>query len=207
MKHILLFFIFGILLACKTNQGKLEQRTDDYSHNADVRAFQETLNKQYSDSIKSPLKPEDLAHFKGHDFYPINEKFKVKATLELTLESKPFQMPTSTDRLPIYKKYAIAHFQIDGSEMQLSLYQLQQRPLNNRLFIPYWDLTNSEGSYGGGRYMDMDLPEGKTAYIDFNKSYNPYCAYNDKYSCPIPPRENALDFAIEAGVKAPPKHH
>ncbi len=76
----------------------------------------------------------------------------------------------------------------------------------NYLFLPFTDLTNGNGTYGGGRYIDLEIPKGDTMVIDFNKSYNPYCAYNGKYSCPIPPKENDLNIAIKAGVKNYSKH-
>ena len=69
------------------------------------------------------------------------------------------------------------------------------------MFLPFSDETNGIESYGGGRYIDLRIPEGNTLIIDFNSAYNPYCAYNDKYSCPIVPRENYLRTRIEAGVK------
>ena len=74
------------------------------------------------------------------------------------------------------------------------------------LFLPFLDNTNGETSYGGGRYVEGRIPEGDILVIDFNKAYNPYCAYNEKYSCPIVPRENSVDENIEAGVKAYDKH-
>ena len=69
------------------------------------------------------------------------------------------------------------------------------------LFLPFTDLTNGDTTYGGGRYIDMRIPEKNTIILDFNQSYNPYCAYGGNYSCPIPPAENNLDIAITAGVK------
>ena len=70
------------------------------------------------------------------------------------------------------------------------------------LFLPFTDLTNGEATYAGGRYIDLAIPDGDTLIIDFNKSYNPYCAYNKKYSCPIVPKVNHLEIDINAGVKA-----
>ena len=69
------------------------------------------------------------------------------------------------------------------------------------LFLPFTDKTNGDSSYGGGRYLDLKLPEGDSIIIDFNQAYNPYCAYNDKYSCPVPPKSNNLDIEVLAGVK------
>ena len=70
------------------------------------------------------------------------------------------------------------------------------------LFLPFTDLTSGDGSYGGGRFLDTTIPKGDTIVLDFNKAYNPYCAYNSAYSCPIPPKENDLLVRVEAGVKA-----
>jgi len=201
MKYTTILFLVFSLIACKTVKDSSSDKKVYQSHQEEVTVFQQELNRQYADEGDSPLKPVDRAKFQGHDFYPISEKFKVEAKLTLTPESKPFQMPTSTDRLPIYRQFAVAHFEVDGMSYQLSLYQNQSPQYMNYLFVPFRDLTNSAGSYGGGRFLDLDLPKGNTIVIDFNKAYNPYCAYNDKYSCPIPPKENSLELAVEAGVK------
>ena len=71
----------------------------------------------------------------------------------------------------------------------------------NSLFVPFTDLTNGKETYGGGRYMDVEIPEGDSIVLDFNKAYNPYCAYSTNYSCPIPPKENDLPISINAGLK------
>ena len=119
-------------------------------------------------------------------------------------------MATTTDRKPIYKTFGTATFELEGKKLKLHIYQnqdlIKKAEYTNHLFIPFRDQTNSNGSYGGGRYIDVEIPEGNTIVIDFNKSYNPYCAYNDKYSCPIPPSENDLDIEIKAGVKDYGKH-
>lgn len=169
------------------------------------KAFQTKLDKQYKDKEKSPLPKADVADFPGHPFFPLNKKFIVKAKLERTPDSKPFQMPTSTDRLPIYKQYAIATFEIDGKEYKLSIFQNVK--LKTSLFLPFYDLTSGEETYGGGRYLDFTfLPKGNKLKIDFNKAYHPYCAYSNGYSCPVPPSENRLDLEILAGVKLAEKY-
>ncbi|MCK5678470.1 MAG: DUF1684 domain-containing protein, partial [Flavobacteriaceae bacterium] len=92
----------------------------------------------------------------------------------------------------------------------LEIYQNQKLILTtdyeDYLFLPFTDKTNGESTYGGGRYLDLKIPDGDTTVIDFNKAYNPYCAYNHKYSCPIPPKANQLDVEINAGVKAYEEH-
>lgn len=172
----------------------------------EAKKFQQKLNKEFSSKEKSPLTEEDLAVFKALDFFPIDTNFMVTASLTFHKDSKPFKMKTTTDRLPIYKLYATARFQLNGKNYSLDIYQNEKLLLTpdyeDYLFLPFTDLTNGEGSYGGGRYIDLRLPEGDSIVIDFNQSYNPYCAYNEKYSCPIPPKSNHLDTEVLAGVKA-----
>jgi uncharacterized protein (DUF1684 family) len=101
-------------------------------------------------------------------------------------------------------------FNLKGNAYRLNVYQnqdlMKKEGFEDYLFLPFLDDTNGEESYGGGRYIDLGIPEGDEVVIDFNKAYNPYCAYNEKYSCPIVPRENYLDLKVEAGVKAFQKH-
>jgi uncharacterized protein (DUF1684 family) len=171
-----------------------------------AKKFQQKLNKEFSSKEESPLKEEDLANFKSLDFFPIDSSFIVNAKLTLHKDSEPFPMKTTTDRLPIYKIYATANFEIQGKAFSLEIYQNEKLVLTaeyeDYLFLPFTDNTNGEGSYGGGRYVDLKLPEGDSIIIDFNQAYNPYCAYNDKYSCPIPPKSNNLDIEVFAGVKS-----
>lgn len=169
------------------------------------KKFQTELNQSYADSLKSPLTKEDLNHFKGLDFFPIDEKYIVEATFVRTKKEKPFGMKTTTSRTPLYKKYGELHFSIDGKEFKLNVYQNvdlnKKSGYDDYLFLPFSDLTCGKESYIGGRYVDMRIQKGTIWTIDFNKAYNPYCAYNYEYSCPIVPLENDLDIEILAGVK------
>ncbi|NOR27023.1 MAG: DUF1684 domain-containing protein [Lutibacter sp.] len=183
------------------------------SYEDEIRLVQHELNTHYSDATTSPLTKKDLKTFKGLEFFKIDEKYKVEASFELTPNTPIFEMQTTTDRLPLYKKYGIARFTLNGEQLELSIYQNQKLMTDveyeDYLFIPFNDTTNGSLSYGGGRYIDLEIPsEGsETIIIDFNKAYNPYCAYNSRYSCPIPPSENNLKISILAGVKAFGKHH
>ena len=119
-------------------------------------------------------------------------------------------MKTSTDRLPEYVKYAEAEFELNGKKLKLNVYQnvklAQNEKYKDYLFIPFKDFTSGETTYGGGRFIETEIPDGNILIIDFNKAFNPYCAYNHKYSCPIPPLENSLETEINAGEKAYPYH-
>lgn len=170
-----------------------------------AQEFQDNLNKEFATRAESPLTEEDFKVFKALEFYPIDEKFIVEAKFVRTPREKVFKMKTSTSRLPEYKKYGELLFQINGKDFKLNLYQnlelSKKEGYEDYLFLPFSDLTCGKESYIGGRYIDMRIPKTKTVTIDFNKAYNPYCAYNHKYSCPIVPLENDLAIEILAGVK------
>ena len=174
---------------------------DVFERNRSWRAEQ---NKEFADSATSPLTNKARSSFDSLPYFPISQDFAVTAYLEPTPDSKPFKMLTSTDRLADYKQYGIAHFSIKGQQFKIPVYQnlrlLKIPKYKNSLFIPFTDLTNANETYPGGRYVDTEIPENDSLLIDFNMAYNPYCAYNDRYSCPIPPAENHLETRVEAGV-------
>ncbi|MEO2064709.1 MAG: DUF1684 domain-containing protein [Christiangramia sp.] len=172
--------------------------------------FQKELNEEYANPETSPLDKEDLKDFKELEFYEIDPDYVVQASFVRTPMESPFTMKTSTDREPVYVKYGEVYFTLKGKEYQLNVYQgleLQKDPdYYDYLFLPFTDLTNGRTTYGNGRYLDLRIPESDSIELDFNKAYNPYCAYSSKYSCPIPPAENDLDTEILAGVQAYDKH-
>lgn len=170
-----------------------------------VEAFQKELNTNFANPQKSPLMEEDQKDFKALDFFPITEELAVTATFIKSKGEKSFEMKTTTNRLPLYIKYGELHFTIDGKPFKLDVFQnldlIKKKGYKDHLFLPFSDLTSGNESYIGGRYIDLKKPKGKTILIDFNKAYNPYCAYNYKYSCPIVPLQNDLNIEIKAGVK------
>ena len=139
-------------------------------------------------------------------FFPIDEKYKVSTRVEKIYEAPWFKMETSGKEKKVYRVYAILHFKVNDSLYKLQVYQSQElmgiKEYVDYLFIPFTDLTTGEESYENGRYIEMKTAEleGDTYILDFNKAYNPYCAYvSNVYNCPIPPRENDLPVAIRAG--------
>ena len=114
-------------------------------------------------------------------------------------------MKTTTDRTSKERVFGVIEFELKGERYTLNIYQgedsLKDEAYKDYLFLPFLDATNGEETYGGGRYIDLRIPDGDTIIIDFNKAYNPLCVYNKKYSCPIVPRENYVSARIEAGVK------
>ncbi len=194
-KHILLVLLFSFFLTFLHAQ--------DYT--TEIQTFQQELNVDFSDSLKSPLAKEDRLHFKQLDFFPIDSNLRIIAVFRRTPFELPFPMKTTTSRAPMYVKYGEAIFTINTIVYKLNIYQnlelVKKEGYHDYLFLPFTDAGNGDESYGGGRYIDLKIPENDIIVIDFNKAYNPYCAYNHKYSCPIPPGENNLSLYIKAGVK------
>lgn len=170
-----------------------------------VKKFQDELNAEFASKDKSPLTEEDLSTFKTLDFFAADPDFFVIANFKRTKKEKPFKMKTSTDRLPVYVKYGEIEFELKGKSFKLNVYQnielSKKKGFEDYLFLPFSDLTSGKETYIGGRYIDVKIPEGDTMVVNFNTAYNPYCAYNHKYSCPIVPLENDLGIEIKAGVK------
>ena len=175
-----------------------------------MKEHQKEFNKQFKTEGESPLTEKDRKRFKELDFFDIDLSFRVEANFVRTKDEVSFKMKTSTDRLPEYVKYGELHFKLKGEKLKLNVYQnvklIEKEEYKDYLFIPFTDLTNGETSYGGGRYIDFKKPTQEEVILDFNKSYNPYCAYSGRYSCPIPPIENHLLVEINAGVKKFNKH-
>ena len=165
--------------------------------------FKKSLNEEFANPKTSPLEAADLTVFKGLNFFPFNKALIITAQVELTPNTNYISLPTTTNRLPNYRQYALLHFEIAKKKYTLPIYQSQDiaEGYEDYLFLPFSDLTNDKETYGGGRYIDARIPKGDTMLLNFNYAYNPYCAYGHKYSCPKIPKENHLNLAIKAGVK------
>ena len=172
---------------------------------ADILEYQKEQNESFKDPDSSPLPDKYRKDFEGLDFFEPDTTYIVKAHFVRTPDAEPFLMPSTTDRQTQEVVYGIAHFNLNGEEHQLEVYQslglMDDEEYEEYLFLPFLDNTNGEETYGGGRYIDLKIPEGDTLLIDFNKAYNPYCVYNKKYSCPLVPRQNYLRTKVRAGVK------
>ncbi len=195
MKNFFLIFLLVCTVACAQDKQVLSGETE----------WQKEMNADFKDASKSPLKKKDLKKFKGLDFFKFDSTFVVKAVLKRTPETKWFKMKTTTSRESEERVFGILTFELKGQSFQLNVYQgkelMTTEGYEDYLFLPFLDDTNGDTTYGGGRYIDLRIPEENEIEIDFNKAYNPYCAYNEKYSCPIVPRENYLPLKVEAGVK------
>ncbi len=153
----------------------------------------------------SPIPAEEKAGFKNLHYYRPDAKFRKEVTFERFDQATHFLMKTTTERLPEYSIYGVVRFRHKNKTYSLNVYQnieLVKKPgYEKHLFIPFNDLTNGKETYGGGRFLDITETGADKLIVDFNKAYNPYCAYNHKYSCPVPPEANDLKIKIKAGEK------
>lgn len=172
-----------------------------------VREIEQYRENKIQGMLKSPGFPLEKKDFEGLNYFEVEPAFNILAEIQI-LENEPeFEMLTYAGTTATYQRFALALFLVEGEAVQLALYRnvnLSKDPqYENHLFLPMKDLTSGELTYGGGRYLDLsqkDIQDGKL-WIDFNKLYNPYCAYSDGYRCPIPPDENQIEISILAGEK------
>jgi uncharacterized protein (DUF1684 family) len=204
LKRMLLIAVFSVL-----HSVAFAQEDSTTAVNA-IYDFRRQLDSDYQNPKESPLGVKEIDSFGGHTYFPIDLNYRVTAKVEVLKNEKVFQMKTTTDRKPDYIKALKLSFRIQDSICVLYAYRniaLAQKPeYKDQLFLPFTDPTNGFESYGGGRYIDLKMTDKETMVVDFNQSYNPYCAYSGKYSCPVPPKENALRVKINAGILAPPAH-
>jgi len=204
MKYFLIVAFLSLFISCNSQDKRpLIGETE----------YQQKLNAVFKDASKSPLKNKDLKSFKGLDFFTVDSSYIIIASIEKTPDTPFLGMATSTEEKSYYRKFGILTFTLKEKEMQLTLYESLEESENpvfkDYLFLPFTDETSGSDSYGGGRYMDVfksKINTNGTLELNFNNTYNPYCAYNDDYSCPLTPRDNHLSMEILAGVKDFKKH-
>ena len=150
-----------------------------------------------------PLSEEQKATFSGLDYYPPNAAFCLTARFEATASGETFNMPTYNEKPLPFREYGTFKFEVDDVSYSLTAYQRMDLPKEKRqwVLVPFKDATNGRDTYGGGRYLEIKFPIEAATEIDFNRASNPWCAYDPKYTCPIPPVKNWLKISIEAGEK------
>jgi uncharacterized protein (DUF1684 family) len=190
-----LIFIIVILITTSTFAQSYRKIIGDY-------------RKEYKEGFitdeHSPIKKEEIDYLR---FYNPDKHYKVNAKFIKTQLAYPFDMATLDGQKRKYIEYGTLVFNLKGKSYTLKIYQnlsLMDKPeYQDLLFLPFTDLTNGKETYTGGRYLDYHIPDirNNILELDFNKAYNPYCAYSNDYSCPRPPEENNLNVAIKAGEK------
>lgn len=170
----------------------------------DLLAFRAEIDDFMRWHPQSPLTHEQAHTFSGLNYYDPNPEMIVTAPVESFGADEPLiEMQTSTGAIQHYRRWGRVAFMVEGQEAIVTLYA---DPDGQALFLPFRDATNGAETYGAGRYLDSHRPglrvvTGDQVEIDFNYAYNPYCAYNENFSCPLPPRDNWLTAPIRAGEK------
>ncbi len=203
---ILILFLFLlsslIFLIEKSSTGFSKEEENPMEDRIEkLKTFREKRNQFFKEDPHSPLKEEDRKRFKGLNYYPIDLKYAFVGIIEkYPTEPKPLYvtLPTNKGMGRKYVKYGRFKFKWEGKEYILQIY----RPLGGgELFLPFRDKTSEKETYPHGRYLYIEpMPQGKVL-IDFNRAYNPFCEYNDKFICPFAPEENWLPIEIQAGEK------
>jgi len=145
---------------------------------------------------QSPLLPEQKKDFTSLNYFPEEEELRLEVQVEPLKDQDPMQMQTSTGGVQAYTRYGRFKFQVDGKDAELTIYENE-----HGFFIPFVDSLAGKETYPAGRYLEPEALSGNRFVVDFNLAYNPYCAYNEIWSCPITPAENRLRVPIRAGEK------
>ncbi|MBD2721518.1 DUF1684 domain-containing protein [Hymenobacter armeniacus] len=190
--------IIGIILYSMNGS-----KPDAGAYAARLRKARAEKNRAFRQSPTSPLDSAQRAAFDSLKYYPADLTLVLDAALTRNATPDTALIQMSDNRAEKYLRWGQAKFRVDNQVQQLALYRKADGK-DSTLFIPFTDATNGRETYGGGRYLDAPLPEPDAAEIqlDFNQAYNPYCAYNNAYSCPVPPAENRLRVPIAAGEKS-----
>jgi len=174
---------------------------------SEVTEFRKAKDQFFKTSPQSPLTPEQRKEFAGLHYFPENPALRFELPLERYANPARVQMQTSTGSVQDYAQVGQVRFKVNGEDAALQVYESVDNP--GSYFIPFVDATAPAESYGAGRYLEPEEHHADELIVDFNLCYNPYCAYNDRWSCPFPPPENRLKaegpegrgIRIEAGEK------
>ena len=160
--------------------------------------FRQRKDHFYGTGRESPLTVDQRRGFSGLAYYPENRDLAIDAALEEPADRGVITMETSTGDSQDYHRAGVVRFTVEGQPAQITLYSGEH---DERFFVPFRDATSNVETYGAGRYLEVDPPTNGRIVVDFNYAYNPYCAYNAEWSCPLPPIENWLKVPIRAGEK------
>jgi uncharacterized protein (DUF1684 family) len=157
----------------------------------------------FKSHVRSPLSSKEKNGFKGLKYYPFDPRYVFIGQIErsvLHINNPEYYATFLTNKgtNKRYLRYGKFHFKLDGKEYTVEIYK---SILSDALFIPFKDKTNGKESYGGGRYIDAEIQPGYKMVLDFNMAYYPSCAYNEKFICVLPPKENTLNIEIQTGER------
>jgi uncharacterized protein len=207
MKFLLLSLLSSlvVLSACSKQSppaqkaGTAIDTNDVYS--LEVRKDRKEKDLYFLTGENTPLLATDKEEFQGLNYYPPSKEFAFMTALKRFPAPEPTVIATSKNKPRNMLCIGTLPFRYQGKDYALRVYMPTDTTEEHYWFIPFTDATTGTETYGAGRFIDIEHPTTDSTFLDFNYAYNPYCAYNERYDCPIPPRENALPFAIRAGEK------
>ena len=162
----------------------------------ELEEFRAQKDEFFGVSPQSPLTPEQRKDFKGLSYFPENPALRLQVKVDEFPAKEQIAMQTSTGDVQMYERFGRFHFSVDGQEAELTIYESE-----GGFFLPFVDSLAGKETYPAGRYLEPEPLPGGRFLVDFNLAYNPYCAYNERWSCPITPAENRLKAPIRAGEK------
>jgi uncharacterized protein (DUF1684 family) len=179
---------------------------DESAWRAELEQYRERKDDFFANDRQSPIPADQRAGFEGLSYFEPDPDYRVEADLVLDDGDETVVMDTTVDTQQEYERVARLEFELDGEALTLVGYAGVGED-DGSLFVPFRDKTTGQETYGAGRYMEFevegDVTEAETVTLDFNLAYHPFCAYNDAFACPLPPEENWLDVAVEAGERLP----
>lgn len=152
-------------------------------------------------SAESPVPAAERAAFQPLPYYPVDEEYRVPAALTVAQSTEVIELGTSTGVPRRMRKVGALAFTLKGEPLTLAAFGDLDDAALRRLFVPFGDLTNGTETYHGGRYLDLERTGSGVYDLDFNRAYNPFCVFDAKYECPIPPRENRMRVPVRAGER------
>jgi len=198
---IALLILSGIQVSACSRQEDSSVETP-YNENP-VIAERMARDESFRSGRDSPIPIKDRNSFQGLDYYPVNEDLRFSVRLNRYSGPRQVRLATNTGEIRSGLRYGFFEFIVEGESCRLQVYRLEDDPGSGapNLFIPFRDATSGIETYAPGRYIDLNENTSGIYELDFNRAYNPYCAYNNMYSCPLPPEENKLQVPIRAGEK------
>jgi hypothetical protein len=164
----------------------------------ELHSFRAEKDAFFASHPQSPLTREQKSRFKGLSYFPENPHLRLEAVVEMFPDPPEIEMQTSTGDVQSYRGFGKFRFEVDGQPAELTIYINE-----NGYFLPFVDALAGKETYPAGRYLEPEVMPGGKFLVDFNLAYNPYCAYNERWSCPLTPFENRLKVPIRAGEKLP----
>jgi uncharacterized protein len=205
MRHVRL--ILGLTLLVAGCSGPRTYRSESGDARAADPVVRDRLEKDsfFRSGAESPIPAGDRAAFKGLSYFDVNPSLRFRLKLIRYPSPQPLRIGTNTGEVRPAIRYGHFEFVVDGKTCRLQAYRMEEEESGGpRLFIPFRDLTSGVETYGAGRYLELKENTTGIYELDFNRAFNPYCAYNESFSCPVPPAENTLPVAIRAGEKKYP---